>query len=228
MMKGLAVRLLGACATVLIVAGCATSPTPKESGFLGDYSKLQKMPAPGGGSRLAYLNPDFTPARYKAVLLESVTYYPQPQPSDAVSMATLDDIRTYVDTSLRQKLGQKVRLVNQAGPGVARIRVAITAVGTESQALKAYQYIPVALVITGARALAEGGRPQDASVAIETSITDSMTQEVLYAAVRGGTGERVQSAAQGQGGVQAGSLRPLIDTWTDGASSEITRFVAPR
>lgn len=228
-MGNLLVRWIVMGAATVLLGACAPSKPPKESGFLGDgYAKLQKEDAPHGGPRWVYASPRFTPANYRAVLLEPVAFYPEPQPTAEVSADTLTQIRHYADNSMRQKLGREVMLTDRAGPGVARVQVAITAVGTEDQALRPYQYIPIAFVITGAKAVVEGGRPQDASIAIETKVTDSMTGEVLYEAVRGGTGEEVSHASQGQGGVQPDSLRPLIDTWTDGAAQQIKEFVAQR
>ncbi|OZI18816.1 hypothetical protein CAL26_14075 [Bordetella genomosp. 9] len=218
----------GMAAALIVLAGCAGTP-PKESGFLGnEYAKMHQTSAPGGGTRLSYLNPKFQTASYQAVLLERVTYYPEPQPTENVSRETLEQIRTYADTSLRQKLGQQVRLVDRPGPGVARIRVAITAVGSETQPLAPYQYIPISLVITGAKAAIEGGRPQDAKIAIETQVTDSVTSEVLYAAVRGGTGKEIANSREAQGGVRLDSVKMLIDTWTTGASQEIVKYVSAR
>ena len=221
-------RLARVClplSVLLLAAGCATSTPPKTSGFLPDYSRLQQQAAPGGGTRLVYQNPRFTPAHYQAIKLDPVQYYPKPQPSADVSMETLTKIRQAVDKSLRQKLGQQVRLVDRAGPGVAHVRVAVTAVGSETRSLKAYQFIPVALVITGAKAAAQGGLPKDATIALETSVTDSESGELLYAGVRGGTGERIEEAAQGKGGVQLSDLQPLIDEWSAGAASSIRRYV---
>jgi hypothetical protein len=212
-----------------ILAACASSSTqPKNSGFLQDYTVLHKDDAPGGGSRMVYRNPEFTPARYRAIWLEPLQYFPEPQATDQVSMATLTELRNYGDRALRQKLGSKFILVNGPGPGVAHWRIAVTAVGTQTEALKAYQYIPIGLVITGAMAAVQGGRPQDASVAIENKVTDSETNVLLFASVRGGTGERVQSTSQGQAGVRADDLKPLIDQWTDAAAGEIGRYVQPR
>jgi hypothetical protein len=228
-MKTRAIRLACLAATAaFLVGGCASTQAPKESGFLKDYSNLTKQDAPGGGSRLVYKNPAFTPGKYTSVMLDPVVFYPEPQPTEQVSMQALNEIRTYVDRSLQQKFGQQVRLVNQPGPGVARIQVALTAVGTESQALKVYQYIPIALVVTGAKAAIEGGRPQDASIAIESRVTDSETGQLLYASVRGGTGEQIKTATQGQGGVQLTSLKPLIDTWTTGAAAEAGRYIGAK
>lgn len=222
-------KAIGIGMAMLALAGCASKP-PKESGFLGsEYSKMHESDAPGGGTRLSYLNPRFTPSNYNAVIVEPVVYYPEPQPTDNVSMQTLEQIRSYADQSLRQKLAQQVRVVDRPGPGVARIRVAITAVGSETQPLAVYQYIPIALVVTGAKAAIEGGRPQDANIAIETSVTDSTTNETLYAAVRGGTGKEIsKESSSDQGGVRPASLEPLIDTWTTAASQEIVKYVAVR
>lgn len=208
-----------------LAAGCATSSPPQGSGFLPDYSRLQHAPAPAGGERQAYVNPEFTPARYNAIKLDPVVYYPEPQPTADVSQDTLTQIRTEMDQALRKKLGEKVRIVDRAGPGVAQVRVAITAVGVETRSLKAYQFIPVALAVTGAKAMAQGGLPRDATIAIESHVTDSVSGELLYAAVRGGTGERVVDAAQGQGGVQPSSLRPLIDAWSTAAADTVPQYV---
>ncbi|NYT58804.1 DUF3313 domain-containing protein [Alcaligenaceae bacterium] len=211
--------------TVALVAGCATSSPPKESGFMPDYSRLQQVSTPDGGARLVYVSPAFTPVKYSAIKLDPVVYYPEPQATEHVSKDTLARIRQELDQSLRKKMGQKVRIVDQAGPGVAHVRVAITAVGSETRSLKAYQFIPVAFAVTGAKAAVQGGLPQDARVAIESQVTDSVSGELLYAAVRGGTGERITDAAQGQGGVQLSSLQPLIEAWTTGAADTIQQYV---
>ncbi|MDM9561767.1 DUF3313 domain-containing protein [Bordetella petrii] len=211
--------------TAFLLSACSTPSPPKGSGFLQDYGRLHQEATPDGGTRQVYVNPVFTPENYKAVWLDSITYYPEPRPSEDVSMETLTQIRNALDQSLRHKIGQQVRLVDRAGPGVAHVRIAITAIGAERQALSAYQYIPVALVLTGAKAAMEGGLPRDASIAIETHVTDSRSGELLYAAVRGGTGERVRNAAQGKGGVQLSNLQPLIDQWTTGAANEVRKYV---
>src|SRR5690606_38568863 len=99
-----------------LIAGCATSSVPKESGFLPDYSRLHQESTPDGGGRLVYANPEFTPARYNAIKLDPLVYYPEPQPTADVSMDTLTQIRREMDQSLRKKLGGKVKIVDRAGP----------------------------------------------------------------------------------------------------------------
>jgi len=212
-----------------VLTGCASAP-PYEgprSGFLTDqdYSLLQKKEAPGGGDRYVYISESFTPAKYQALLLESLQYFPAPEPSNDVTMQALMQIRDYADQTLRAKIGQKVRLLEQPGPGVARERIALTAVGIETRSLKPYQYIPVALVVTGAKAAAQGGLPRDSNIALENEVTDSMTGEPLLAAVRGGSGERVAADAQGTKSVTLEDLNPLIDRWSDAAAVDVTQYI---
>jgi hypothetical protein len=210
----------------LIVTGCSTTYDGPRSGFLpdSDYSKLEKGSAPGGGKRYAYISDQFKPFNYNALIIEHLQFYPEPQPTDAVSMDTLNQIRSYIDDSVRTKFGQKVRLVDQPGPGVARLKLGITAVGEERRALKPYQYLPIGLAITGAVALAQGGLPHDTQVAFETEVTDSVSKQPLLVSVRGGTGERA-TKDEGQHVVTMNELKPLIDKWTDAAAEDATNYI---
>jgi hypothetical protein len=212
---------------VLTVAGCATTYDGPRSGFLpdSDYSLMKKGSAPGGGDRYAYVSDQFKPYNYSALMVEPLQFYPEPQPSEHVTMNTLTQIRSYVDQAVRTKLGQKVRLVDQPGVGVARLRLGITVVGEEKRALKAYQYLPIGLVITGGVAVAQGGLPHDSTIAFESEVTDSMSKQPLLVAVRGGTGERVKSEEQGQHIVTLNDLTPLIDKWTDAAAVDVTDYI---
>jgi len=223
------ISLLGVAA---IAAGCASSPeAPKQesySGYLGDYSHLRQDKTAAGEPILRYVNPKFTPARYNALLLEPVVYYPKPQPNEHVTQQQLDSIREYMDTALKREFGKRFTLVPQAGPGVARINVALTAVGSETQGLKPYQYLPTALVATGAKAAVSGGRPEDAVVQFEAKVTDSMSNDRLYSSVRRGSGERLTKESSTGRQVTVQELKPLIDKWAQGAATEAARHVATR
>ena len=212
----------------LLVTGCATTYEGPHSGFLpqGDYAIVHKDEhPPAGGDRYIYVNGKFTPGNYDAIILDSLRFYPEAEPNEYVTADTLRQIREYADESLRSKVGAKVRLVSSPGPGVAHWKTALTAAGAEKRALKPYQYVPIALVITGAKAAAEGGLPLDSSIAYETEITDSVNNETLAVVIRGGTGEQVESNEQGQKAVTFNDVKKLIDTWTDGAAAQITNYV---
>jgi hypothetical protein len=170
-----------------------------QSGFLTDYSQLRKQECPGGqGNCWNWIDPRLNPQNYDAVIVESLQFVPPPKPTAEVSQETLDRLQKFVDTRFREIIGERVRIVEVPGPGVVRFRWALTAVGSESENLAPYQYIPAALVITGARAAVQGGLPQDARVAFEIEATDSMTNQVLGLQLRTGTGERLDSYRAGE------------------------------
>jgi uncharacterized protein DUF3313 len=212
-------------AVALVVSGCASAPPEKHSGFLSDYSNMTKQETMAGGKAMVYVSPSLTPAHYHAVILEPVKYYPEPQPTEQVSMETLNEILHYADQALREKLGQKVRLVDSPGPGVVRWKGAFTAVGDEKRAMKIYQFVPIALVITGVKAAAQGGLPVDATIAFENEAVDSVTNESLYRVVRGGTGERIKKSDEGNYNLTVDSLKPLIDKWATNAAENITKYI---
>jgi hypothetical protein len=222
---GILLRTGLALAVVTLAAGCASNEPIKGSGFLPEYSNLTTESMPDGGTRSVWFNPVWTPQNYHAVLLMPLQFYPEPQPNQNVDQATLNQIRDYANQSLRRAFEARVRVVDQPGPGVARIRIAITAVGAQTEALKPYQYIPIGLAITAAAAAVEGGRPEQAKVSVEGEAQDSVTGEVLGLSVRGGTGAVIKSAREGGNRqVTLASLQKVIDTW----SAQAAELVAQR
>ena len=135
---------------------------------------LRRWTAPGGGIRYAYISEVHAGDYTAAVMIDRLQYFPEPQPDSIVPGDTLSQIRDFADAELHAKLGAKVMVVNEPGPGVARVKVAITAVSAEKRDLKAYQYIPIALVLTLSK-WAITGRPDDSTVAFEGEVTDSVT-----------------------------------------------------
>jgi len=211
----------------LLAAGCAsTTYEGPRSGFLpaDDYALLKKMDAPGGGIRYAYISDRFTPENYTAVMIDRLQYFPEPQPDSIVPGDTLSQIRDFADAELHAKLGAKVMVVNEPGPGVARVKVAITAVSAEKRDLKAYQYIPIALVLTLSK-WAITGRPDDSTVAFEGEVTDSVTHAPLLISIRGGTGEALSKDAEGQKKVALDDFKALLDKWAEAASADFTKYV---
>ena len=197
------------------LVSCA-APAPKYSGYLGDDYKLLKDEKDDlGAPVLRFVSPQLTPANYHSLILEPVQFYPEPRPDSQVSMGTLNDIRDYLNRSIREKVGAKVNVVDKPGPGVARFRGAITAVNAQTEARAAYQYIPIALIVTAAKDAAAGGRPEDARIFAEGEVLDSVSGARLAVAVREGTGDRLKEAKGGGKQITLDELRPVIDKWVD-------------
>lgn len=205
------------------VTGCA-STGPQHSGFIRNEPAMQEQKDAEGTVR-RYVSPALSTGAYKSVLVDPVQLYPAPQPSDKVDAATLKQIQGYLDQAWRRELGNRVGLASGPGPGVARVRTALTGVKAESADLKPYQYLPAALVATAA-AEAAGMRSKDVRLFVEVEVTDSVTGERLAVAVREGTGEKIKGGAQDKVTLQ--TVKPLIDQLAAGGATALASAMQGR
>lgn len=207
--------------------GMADAGEQQHSGFISDYSGMEETKDALGEPVLRMVSPNFTSANYHALIIEPVQLYPEPQPSERVSQATLDDLVQYINSELKRQLAQSIQVTDTAGAGVARLRIAITGVGAEAEGLKPYQFVPVALVLTTA-SRATSGTPHDATLNIEGEVTDSVNGGRLMVTVREGTGERLRKAAGGEKVVTLDTVKPLIDHWIDMSIQETKEHLKTR
>ncbi|MBP0595751.1 DUF3313 domain-containing protein [Paraburkholderia sp. LEh10] len=216
---------------MMLIAGCASNNTPTQSeysGFLGDYSNLQQTQDPNNGETiLRYVNPKLNPSNYSAVIVEPLEMYPKAEPSEQLSQATIDQIRGYGTTCLRQAIASRVRVVETPGPGVVKVQVAITGVANTAVGLKPYQVVPMAFVATMA-VNTVAGAPQQAKLLVEARSTDSVSGEVLSKVVRTRTGERLGRVASNQPVITFESVKPIMDDWCDSVSKSVSQYVKPR
>lgn len=112
-------RTFGGVGALCLLAACAAGPAPR-SGFLGDYSRLERV----GSSELPprTTSPaDYDLRRFRAVMIE---------PTD-VQVEGLDDRRERQKLSaafreaLVERLNGALPVTDQTGPGVLRVRTAI-------------------------------------------------------------------------------------------------------
>lgn len=210
-----------------LLFGCGGKTASKEdySGYLKDYSKLEGTEDTKGERVLRYVSPRLTAQKYNKIIIEPVQFYPEPKPSEKVSDVTLERIKNYVNETLKREVGKNIEVVTDAGPATLRMRVALTAVGQDAEALKPYQFIPVALVLTGARAAA-GAHPERAKIFFEAETSDSVSGERLAIAVRAGTGERLAKLKNEQDTVTLDTVKPLLDSWSEAYAEFMQQAVA--
>lgn len=218
MAKGIAGKLGVIVAAALFGAGLAASAVAadEDSGFLKDYSQLQEGKDELGNPRRIWISPKFTRENYKSILMEPVSFYPAPQPSDQVPKSTLTDIRDYGDKVIRKTIASVLPMTDKPGPGVARVRIALTAVGVD-KSLKPYQLIPTALIFTAATRAA-GVAKLDAKLFVESEITDSVTGEPLARAVRHAQGVEVKADQT----LTLDVVRSRIDAWAEATGKVMT------
>lgn len=222
-------RRLGMVAVVTMLSACANQGDVKQSsegsGFLRNYATLQETSNAQGKIVRAWLNPRFTPANYNAIILDPLVFYPEPKPSEQVSAEELNRMLAYANNGLRQQLSQRFKVVDRPGPGVARIRVAVSSVAAKGEGLKPYQYVPIVYVATMAARAATGSPSLRQFIVVESEATDSVSGELLGERVRTATGENLPT---GVNVITLETMKPTLDELTSQAFPELSRFVKPR
>jgi len=240
----LAVGVTGLWA-IAVLAGCATTQQVKVTDqpqahcpFLGSdvCAKLTPSNTPGRFSAAAvgrgdsvmglrYVNPNARWTEYKKVIIAPVSFWGGDDTK--VSKADQLALTNYFTKALNDALSQKFQVVDQPGPGVMEIQVAIDDIGKATPVLRT-----VSMVIPQARALATlkyaatGTYAFVGSAQAEGKVVDSVTGQVLAAGVdkRVGGGS-VVTAAQWQLGdaenamtAWSNQLGSRLSSWTSGTA----------
>lgn len=177
-----------------------------DSGFLDTaiYASMQEVKSPSGQKARRWIAPGVKLGQYDAVMLDKTVFYPAPQTTDQLSMVTLNQIGAYLDEAMRRELNGVVTLVDQPGPKTLRFHPAITAAAAVSEGLKAYQLIPVALIVT------RGQTKKKAALAVEYEVFDTETGQVVAAGMREGEGAELKTMKDT---LTLDQMKPVIDTW---------------
>jgi len=174
---GLSLLLVSACTRALAPAG------PREwSGFLDDYSRLRE----GSHGELAfeYRNPTVKWTAYDKVMIEPVTLWRSGKHSlDPIPEGDLVRLVSRFEIAVRRRLGVGFQLVDAAGPGTMRLRLAVTEARASDPVLDVLTANPDEADAVASGALgAELERFVDAAV-IEGELRDAETDEILAAGV---------------------------------------------
>lgn len=211
-------------AAVLFVAGCSTTVEstpaaakalesggtlpPAVTGFFGpDASKL--APGPQGGAALAYVNPNAQWSSYTKIQLMPVEFWAAAD--SKVSAADQQTLTEYFYNQLQTDIAKSFTLVNQPGPGVLTIRVALMDATTAVPGLRTVSVIvPQARVLNLAQSMATDSYAFVGSAEAEMKATDSVTGEFLAGAVDQRAGGMGMKAAAS---FQWGDAQNAMDYW---------------
>ncbi|UVE17920.1 DUF3313 domain-containing protein [Pseudomonas sp. LS44] len=209
--------LFGACALAacVLLSSCASKVTKPEqySGFLSDYSVLKPATSASGVPVLRWTAPGLDMSQYHSVMVERPQFYPRPQPSAQVSQQTLDQIAGYLQQAFQRELGGELQVVQNPGPNTLVLRSAITSVNVSPEGLKAYEVIPIALVVAAASAAA-GTRDENSEIYVEMQVLDGVTQKPVAQVVRKGTGLTLENDSTQ---LSLKDIQPALDVWAKDA-----------
>lgn len=163
--RGEAPKLLSLCMICRLViltalVGCKSSSSSagtQTTRFLSDYSRLK----PISGTSQWYINPKYDLRNYSRFIVDRVDLLLEPgKKSGPKDWDEVEKMRDYMRTVIKLSIRRPNEVVTQAGPGVARIRIALTG-------------------LKGASAAGLG----TSRVSMETEILDSQTGEQIAAIV---------------------------------------------
>jgi hypothetical protein len=198
-------------ASVALV-GCAItrqSGGVETSGFLGDYSKLR--PGQEGEAQLVYFNPAVRWSEYDAVLIDSVTLWRDARTED-VPAEEAQMLTDYLYAALHEELSRDYRIVDKPGPGVLRLRAALTeAKGSKVVMNTVTSVVPQLRLLTTLGGMATGTAVLVGKVGVEAELTDSLSGERLAAAV-----DERQGTKAIRGGIKKWSdVERAFDHWAE-------------
>ncbi len=169
--------------------------SPAVSGFFGpDASLLQ--PGKEGQAAMVYINPNTQWSKYNKILLEPVQFWDSA--NSKVSPSDQQMLTAYFYNKLKEDLQKHFTLVDQGGPDVLELQVAmVNASGATPGLRSASVVIPQLRILNAAQSLATGSYAFVGSAEAEMKAIDTSTGELLAAAVdkRAG-GIALSSAAQ--------------------------------
>ena len=196
----------------------AQNPVPEFSGFLGDYSLLQ--PGGEGQALYRYVAPGVNWSQYNAVMIDPVTFWAGSDSS--VSPEVQQELCAYFYNKLREDLVKHFQVVDQTGPGVMRLQVAITDVSSAIPVLRtASVVIPQMRIVSRLKQLATGSFSFVGSARAEMKLTDANTGAILAEALdQQMGGNAIKTAATWQWG----DAERAFNHWCDILSTRLNEL----
>lgn len=186
-------RSLATCALVALLVctlGCGAvrgrRGPAEHSGFLGDYSKLAKVE--GYDAQEGWINPEAKWSSYDAVHIDSVMLWLH----EGTELPEADQkmLTDLLYKQLHTELEKQFKIATAGGPGVVRVRAAITqAKGAKVVSRTISTLLPQALILGTAVGLGADTANTVGTASAEAEMLDSVTGTRLAAAVdsRAGT-----------------------------------------
>lgn len=184
----------GLIGCLVLLAACTTTMQTRSvepSGFLADYSQLRE--GEGKEAQLIYINEAADFSGYTKILMDPIEIH-------AVPDSKLSNLETekqqalldYFDATIREQLGGRYVFVDAPGPGVMRLRVAVTeAKGAKVVMNTLSAIVPIGVAASTLKLAATGTHGAVASTQAEMELSDSQTDTRLVAAVDARAGRKI-------------------------------------
>lgn len=203
-------QISGLLASALILTACATTRqtgSVETTGFLSDYTQLR--PGEEGEAQLVYVNHAADFSGYSAIMIDPVTLW-RTEETAKVSREDQQALTDHLYAALHEQLAKDFEIADSPGPGVMRLRAAITeAKGAKVVANVVTSVVPQLRMLATAGGLATDTAVLVGKAGVEAEMLDSVTDVRLLAAVDARVGTKAV-----RGGVGKWSdVRQAFDFW---------------
>ena len=174
-------------AAAMLLAGCAASQQARDvqqSGFLGqDYERLR--PGEEGEALLVYRNPEVDWTSYDKIKLDPVTIWAgEDSEFEDFSQPQRQELADTLYTMVAEELSQDFQMVDEPGPGVLQVQVAITDAQASTPTMDTIStVVPQALLLSQDKGLVTGKPGFVGEASAEFRATDGQTGELVAAGV---------------------------------------------
>jgi hypothetical protein len=192
MMYVVAMLAVGVVSVGLLTSCTSTSRmrNTKSTGFLGDYSQMR--PDPLNLAQMVYINPRAKWATYNKIIIDPIKTYAIPgNPLAELPKEQLVALVTYLHAAAVEQLGQDYAIVQSPGPGVMRLRIAITEANANKPITGVMSSLtPPGIAISSLKTAATGSGLGTGSARVEIEVLDALTKERLGAGVDAQSGNK--------------------------------------
>jgi hypothetical protein len=172
--------------TLTMNMGCASKV--KTSGFLQDYPKFEK--GPSGGADWVYFEEGVDFKKYDKVLMDQVVFYfSKDSKYKGINPEEINKLSDAFHKAMVKALKDEYPFVSEPGPGVLRIRCAITDVKKSRPLLNTITAVmPIGLAISFVKKGVTGTHTNVGGASMEAEFLNSQTNERIAAVITGQKG----------------------------------------
>lgn len=215
---GLGALLLTACSSTL------KAPINKAEincGLIGKYCD-QLTPGTSGQMGLRYVRPGVNWSQYDKIIIAPVTYWGSEEAK--IPSADRQTLVNFFQQTLTEQLGKKFKVVDQPGPGVMTMTVALTDADSATPVLRSISMIvPQARLLSSVTYLVSGSFPFVGGAQVEAKLEDSVSGQVLAAIV-----DRRLGGASASAGFQWqwGDVQNAMNFWAETAANRLSAWTS--
>lgn len=211
--------------SLLVLTACALTQQAKVKEdtcrFLGKECSLL-TPGAKGQAALRYANPAAKWTQYSKVMIQPVAFFGDEKTK--ISASDQQTLVNYFQQVLQEQLAKKFQIVDEPGPGVMKIEVALDDPEAATPGLRSISVVvPQMRLLGSVKNLATGTYPFVGGAQAEARVTDAATGQLLVAAMdRRVGGGSIKAAAQWQWGDAENAMK----AWAEQMANRLYAFTS--